>query len=396
MAKVRWFLDSYSGLSTYIWLLALVTFINRAGSMVIPFLSIYLTSRLGFSLQETAFIMVAYGAGSVVGVFAGGSLTDRWGYYKVQYLSLAGSGVAFFIMGFIESFWGLVLIIFIATLFTDSFRPASMASISAYSNDENRTRSVSLIRLAINFGFSIGPVAAGLIVAYIGYSWIFHIDAASCLIAGALVVYFLEDIPVKEEAKIEDAGLSKSPYHDKRFLIFCFFTFLLAFIFFQLFTTVPTYWKTELGIMEDKVGWLFMINGLLLALVEVPLVYFLEDRIRSIYIVIVGTFLVGFSFIIFSAFQSVIWMAIGMFILSIGEIGSLPFTTSLALKFSKAETRGQYMSVFGFSFSGAQLIAPSLGLSIAGIVGFPILFQWIFVVSIVSCIGFFMIRKYDY
>lgn len=397
MARFHWYLDAYRGLSTQIWLLALVSFVNRAGTMVIPFLSIYLTSELGYSLYQTAIIMAAFGAGSVAGVFAGGRLTDLWGYHKVQYLSLLGSGISFMVLAHVQSLVGLIIAIFITTLLADAFRPASMASISSYSSEENRTRSVSLVRLAINFGFSIGPVAGGLIVAQLGYFWIFYIDGITCILAALLVIQLLLDIPISrdEEEKTQgDFQSDISPYRDKRFLVYCFFTFLLAFMFFQLFTSVPTYWKTDLNIEEDDIGWLFMINGLLLALIEVPLVYYLEHKFRLIYLIIAGTFLVGLGFVIFAAYSSILGMAIGMLIFSIGEIGSLPFSTSLALKMSKPKTRGQYMSIYGFSFSGAQLVGPSLGLGLAGWVGFPILFQGIFMLGLITCVGFYFIRAY--
>ncbi|WP_317046416.1 hypothetical protein [Pukyongia salina] len=57
------YIRNFTGLSREIWLLSLVTFINRAGAMVIPFLSLYLVSDKGFSLPQVGWIMSAYGLG---------------------------------------------------------------------------------------------------------------------------------------------------------------------------------------------------------------------------------------------------------------------------------------------------------------------------------------------
>ena len=38
----HYYIDSFRGFRREVWLLAAITFINRAGSMVIPFLSLYL------------------------------------------------------------------------------------------------------------------------------------------------------------------------------------------------------------------------------------------------------------------------------------------------------------------------------------------------------------------
>lgn len=37
------YINTFRGLSQEVWWLALITLINRAGTMVIPFLSLYLT-----------------------------------------------------------------------------------------------------------------------------------------------------------------------------------------------------------------------------------------------------------------------------------------------------------------------------------------------------------------
>jgi predicted MFS family arabinose efflux permease len=54
-----------------IWILTLITFINRAGTMVLPFLSKYLKEDLNLSYAEVGWIMVAFGMGSMLGSLAG-------------------------------------------------------------------------------------------------------------------------------------------------------------------------------------------------------------------------------------------------------------------------------------------------------------------------------------
>ncbi len=53
----RFYIGSFHGLSREIWILALITFVNRAGSMVVPFLSLYLTKDMGLSLEQVGWIM---------------------------------------------------------------------------------------------------------------------------------------------------------------------------------------------------------------------------------------------------------------------------------------------------------------------------------------------------
>ena len=52
------YVDTFKGLSKEVWWLALITLINRAGTMVIPFLSIYLDESLHFTKDDIALVMV--------------------------------------------------------------------------------------------------------------------------------------------------------------------------------------------------------------------------------------------------------------------------------------------------------------------------------------------------
>jgi len=180
----RSYLDSFGGLRKEIWLLSLVTLINRAGTMVIPFLSLYLTKSRGFSLEEVGWILSFFGLGSVTGSWLGGKLTDKIGHYKTMVLSLLLSSVLFVLLQFPSSFWSICLGIYLVMSVADIFRPAVFVAINAYSKPENRTRSLTLIRLAINLGFSAGPVVGGIIIATAGYNGLFWVDGLTCFAAG--------------------------------------------------------------------------------------------------------------------------------------------------------------------------------------------------------------------
>ena len=98
------YLNTFKGLSKEVWWLALITLINRAGTMVIPFLSLYLTEDLEFSLSNVGTLMVCFGLGSVVGCWLGGKLTDSIGYYKVMVRSLLSTGILFIGLQFLNTF----------------------------------------------------------------------------------------------------------------------------------------------------------------------------------------------------------------------------------------------------------------------------------------------------
>ena len=71
------YINNFKGFSREIWILAIVTFINRAGTMVLPFLSKYLKEDLQFTYNQVGWIMVAFGLGSMLGSWLGGKLSDK-------------------------------------------------------------------------------------------------------------------------------------------------------------------------------------------------------------------------------------------------------------------------------------------------------------------------------
>ncbi|MEZ4792807.1 MAG: MFS transporter [Gelidibacter sp.] len=196
------YVNTFRGLSKEVWWLALITLINRAGTMVIPFLSLYLTTDLKFTLDDVAWIMSAFGLGSIVGSWLGGKLTDKIGYYKVMVSSLMVSGLLFIGLQYLTTFVSICIGIFILMSIADMFRPAMFVALSAYSKPENKTRSVTLIRLAINLGFSAGPAIGGLIITKMSYGGLFWVDGFTCMIAAIVLLNVLHP----KKSKVLDMG----------------------------------------------------------------------------------------------------------------------------------------------------------------------------------------------
>ena len=119
----------------------------------------------------------------------------------------------------------------------DTFRPAMFVALNAYSKPENRTRSLTLIRLAINLGFFFAPPVGGLIIVAIGYTGLFWVDGITCILAGLLLLKVLNPKKITEldTIKVENP---ESVYKDKAFLdIFCsdvYFWICISTIFFLL------------------------------------------------------------------------------------------------------------------------------------------------------------------
>ncbi|WP_029038198.1 MDR family MFS transporter [Salinimicrobium xinjiangense] len=381
----RAYVGSFSDLRREVWLLAFITFINRAGTMVIPFLSLYLTKNRGFSLEEVGWILTFFGLGSVAGSWLGGKLVDRIGHYKTMAFSLLLSGVLFIFLQFPGTFWGICGGIFLVMLVADAFRPAVFVAINAYSKPQNRTRSVTLIRLAINLGFSAGPAVGGLIIAGAGYSGLFWVDGITCMLAGLLLLKLLHPKKAIENPK-EIVSIPKSMMKDKPYLVFIVAMMLFGLVFLQYFSTMPLYYAQVHAFSEFEIGVLLGLNGFLIFLFEMPLIKYLEAKFRStLFHVITGTILVALSFLLINLFGWIGIVVVGMIFLTVGEMIAFPFSNSFALKRAEGGKQGSYMALYSIAFSTGHIFGHNSGMQLIDKFGFSLTWNVMIVLSLITC-----------
>ncbi|MBO0947422.1 MFS transporter [Fibrella sp. HMF5405] len=388
--------NAYTGLSRSVWLLAGVMLINRSGTMVLPFLSLYLTQHLHFSVEQAGVVLALFGIGSLLGTFLGGKLTDRIGFYPIQVFSLLFGGFMLIIMQFITRFEWLCVTVFVFTTLGDAFRPANSAAFAYYSTTDNRTRAFSLNRLAINLGWSVGGGLGGLL-AGVDYRLLFWVDGLTCISAA---VYLLYALPRPDHASLVNNAAAKygtaarSPYRDGLFLLFtvCMFLYLTSFM--QFFSMLPLYFKRYLGAQESQIGLFMATNGLLIVVVEMALVYSLERLVqRRLVISAIGVLVTGLSLfvLVLTRWPGIAWVTI-VFI-TLGEMLAMPFLLTFAANRSDERNRGQYLGLYSMGWALSQVSSPLIGSQVAERFGFPTLWTVMLGFSIVSAIGLLWISR---
>ena len=335
--------------------------------MVLPFLSKYLKEDLNFSYGEVGWIMVAFGLGSMLGSWIGGKLSDKIGFYKIMIFSLFTSGILFIILQYITSFWGLCFGMFVIMAISDMFRPAMFVSLSVYAKPENRVRALSLVRLAVNLGFTAGPALGGLIIIGMGYSGLFWVDGITCIIAILIFAFYIKEkkkIPVTTDHSITKT-IPKSVFKDKAFWLLLFISFVTFMVFLQIFSTLPLYHNEKFGLSEFQTGMLLSINGLLVFLLEMPIVSALERRkTNKIKSIAIGSLFITLGYYILLLDSWVGILTISIIFLTFGEIFSFPFVNAVALNRAPKGQEGQYMGFYTMSFSLAHIVSSKTGLEI--------------------------------
>lgn len=383
----KYFVGSFDGLSREVWVLALITFVNRAGTMVVPFLSLYLTNRMELSLQQVGWIMSCFGAGSVVGSWLGGKFSDRFGFYDVMAAALITSGAAFILLQYVQGFRPFCVGVFVLMLLSDGFRPAMFVAIRAYARPENRTRAVTLVRLAVNLGFSLGPAIGGLIIATWSYGGLFWVDGLTCLGAMALMLLALP----RKAARLNDMATrsvaTRSPYRDGPYLFFLLCIVLITIPFLQYFSTVPLFYNEVHHLDEFHIGLLLGANGLLIFLTEMPLIKFCEDRAyQRMRIIRFSVVLFALSFVVLNVFPTILFLWVGIVLMTVGEMLNFPFMNRFAYDRSDQGPPGAYMALFTISWSVAHIIGHTLGLNLIAWFGFTATW-WFFAAMLVLGLG---------
>lgn len=359
--------------------------------MVIPFMTMYLTQHYDYSISKAGFVMSLFGLGAVAGSLIGGKLVDVVGYYYVQIIALIGGGSMFIILGEMRSYPAICVATFILAILNESFRPANTVAIAHYSKEQNRTRSYSLNRLAINLGWAAGGALGGLLASY-NYNLLFWVDGITNLLAAVLLYITLSPKrnSATERKTKQKAEIRKSAYKDKTYISFIILVFFFALCFFQLFTTIPVFFKENFHLSVLFIGLIMALNGLIIAFFEMAIIFTLEGKKPALYFISFGVFLISLSFLLLNipGVNFGLLAVLSMLLLTFGEIFSMPFMNAYWIGRTVQNNRGQYAALYSVAWASAQTIGPYAGSLVAQHGGYKMLWY------VVSFLGFLMIFFY--
>ena len=376
-----------------IWVLFFTTLINRIGSMVLPFLAIYLTQKEGISIAMSGLVLTIYGFGALITSPYIGKLSDKIGPLVILKLSLILSGVVFFIYPFVNSFTLILVTTFILSIICEAFRPANLAIISHLVESKQRRTAYVVSRLAINLGMSIGPVVGGLLVL-INFSLIFYVDGITSILAGLFLIISpwenTEKVSVSEENKISIKKIS--PLKDKYFLYFLIALFPIPLIYMQIQASLPVYLVKGLHFPALVYGLIFTINTLLIIFIEVPLNSLLkkwpDNKMLS-----TGAILSAIGFGAIMIVGNLFSLIITIVIWTFGEMIFFPASSAYISELAPVHKRGEYMGFYQVTFYLAFTIGPWMGTAVLEQLGPRFLWGGAFILGSISGIMLLKIKN---
>ncbi|HEV3188961.1 MAG TPA: MFS transporter [Polyangiaceae bacterium] len=352
----------WGGLPSQFWLLWTGILINRIGGFVLPLLALYL-SRRGLSPEQVGFTVALFGVGNVAGSQMGGILADRIGRRRMLLLGLCTGALSMLALGFAERPVAIAVCTLTLGLFGDSHRPAMQAMVADLVSPADRARAYGLVYWALNFGFAVAVMLAGLLVK-VSYWLLFVGDATGTLAYAAVVLLALKEsrpLAVAERASVRS---TLAPLRDQAFLAFWILSLATGGMFLQTFVSLPLAMKSD-GLSPATFGRVLAINGILIVLVQ-PWAAPLLARLRRSVVMAGGATLIGIGLGATALAHGPGAYSLTVVIWSFGEIALLPTSAAVIADLAPANLRGTYQGAYNLAWAISWVVGPIFGTQVLG------------------------------
>lgn len=391
---------SYLSFPGTVYVLCFGSFINRAGTFLLPFLTYYLVDELGLGVSFATVAMGVYGAGSIAGALLGGHLADRVGRRAVMLISLIGGAVVLRFFDRFHSPTSLLAGVLGFTLLAELYRPAASAMIADLVDPQQRTHAFGLMYVAINLGFAVGAAVGGWL-ATVWYTWLFWGDAFTAgLYALILVLFVRETRPSQADTDVPHLDTpaplpGRAPFlrhvlGDKTFLLFCSAALLCGLVFVQSMSTFPLY-LNSLGFGPNVYGRLLSVNGWLIVLFQLPIISLVARFHRGSVVAWAAVILAcGFGA---KGFAQTAWQFQATVVIwTVGEMMQAPIMSAIVTDMAPVHLRARYLGVFSMIFSSANMLGAPLGGLVLAQWGGPRLWLVTFCLAMFAAVVFILLR----
>ncbi len=348
------------------WLLFWGVLISTfGGSMIWPFLMIYVSERLSLPLMTIASLLTINAAMGLIFSFIAGPVIDRFGRKWVMVISLVVNGIGNIFMSQATTLPMFAVLMGLSGAFNPLLRVGADAMMADLIPPEKRPDAYSMLRMSNNVGVALGPAIGGF-VASASYTGAFFIAAAGMLTYGLSIALFAkETLPgqapgsprlVKAQEKFGGYG---QIFQDTRFMSFIFGFSLNQICAAIMWVMLSVYTKNNFGLSERLYGLIPTTNALMVVFLQLYVTQFTKKR-PPIPVLASGAFFyaIGLASVALGRGFWGFWAS--MVIMTIGELIIVPTATTYAANLAPVDMRGRYMSLYGLTQGVANGVGPVL------------------------------------
>jgi MFS family permease len=387
--------DFAGGLPRTFWVLCAGMLVNRAGSFVLTFLSVYLTQVRGFPIATVGLVVALYGAGGMLASLLGGYFADHVGRRATMLGALTLGGLGMISLGFARDIHVIAPMVFGVAMAGEAYRPAMQAAVSDLVPARERVRAFGMFYWVINIGFSIGAVLGGAL-ATVSFLLLFLGDGLTSLMFALLIA---REVPETRPAVQPHPsghprrGLVReflTPFTDGPFGVLIVLCVLLMLVFLQHISTLPIDMGAH-GVSRAWLGAVLAINGVIIVLLQ-PFLAPLLQRLNRSRMLATGAVLVGAGYGLNAIARTAAMFGLGVLIWSVGEIFVLPIGNAVVADVAPSHMRGRYQGAYGLTFGVAGLCAPLIGTSVMQRFGAPVLWVGCLALGCAVAIGHLLLE----
>lgn len=226
-------------------------------------------------------------------------------------------------------------------------------------SESDRTTAFSVVRIAANIGFAIGPALGG-VLSNISYGLVFLFPAVASL--GELYLY-AKYVKETDYTKPVRAEKMKIPISDRQFIVMSILIASVWFVAGQWGATLTLFWNQVDRITNTMVGVLYAVNGVVVVFLQIPTNWALA-KMKDYKRIALGGIVYSFSFFALAFFSGFYFLVIDVIFITIAENILSPIAFSIVGKMAPSDKRGQYYGAFQLILGLIMPVAPVLGTSL--------------------------------
>lgn len=384
----------YLELPRAVHILCVGSFVNRAGTMMMPYMALYLSQGLGFPREMATAFLGAAGVGSMVASTIGGAMADHLGRKPVMLFALFGGALMILLLSTLTSPAAVLAGIFGFMMVSDTYRPASQAMVSDLVEEAHRQRAYALLYVAHNLGFAAGISLGGVLAAH-SFQYLFWGDAASAVIFGILIALTIRETmghaQRSERAPVSTWAATKIILKDKVFMVFALSHTLVGVVFSQCGSTLPLY-VTDQGLGPSEYGQIMALNGIMVVTLQLPVTHWVERRSRGL-VLAAGSILVALGMGLTGLASGLIALALTVAVWTLGEVLLASSGQVVVAALAPEAIRARYFGAFSLSMNAAMVIAPGVGGFVLSHYGGQVLWTGSAALGLLSAMGMLLVRR---
>lgn len=348
-------LQPYKNLPMSVYVIFFASIINNLGNFVAPFLTMFLTYSIGMNVGLVGIIVAINSFVGLISSAHGGKLIDVMGRKKIFIIFRTTSAIAIALCAFTRDPIVLTGLLILSNFLGGYSLPVYSTIITDITEGEQRKTAFSLQYMALNIGFSVGPLLAGFL--YNNYlTWLFLGDAITTFISVILVAIFIpETMPKKDEiAKLKDNKLEKAEEGTlfqaliKRPTLLLF-SFIIV-IYFIVFSQFNFGLSLQIGeVFGNKsatiFGSLMAVNAVMCSIIPMFLTA-LTGKLKASLSIAVGGILYAMGFGMMFFINSYLLFILSTMFWTMGEILIATNTNVYIADHTPASHRGRFNSIF--------------------------------------------------